>query len=147
MNLTYVRRPRGTDEPKTLTFVGSTWLTNVRHVGPRRPWCHIKDFFKKKSILSASLVGEPTKQVHNIQYTNNSKHIYNIQQSNMSNITSIDQTLPRHINIQTLQVLGCNARHSAELLCSTPPPLVLSTVWANSSPSEASCCVSEISKT
>jgi hypothetical protein len=46
-NLTYVRQPRGTDEPKTLTFVGSTWLTNVRHIGPRRPWCHVKDFFKK----------------------------------------------------------------------------------------------------
>jgi hypothetical protein len=41
MNLTYVHRPCGSDEPKTLMFVGSTWPTNVRHVVPQPPWCHI----------------------------------------------------------------------------------------------------------
>jgi hypothetical protein len=33
---------------------------------------------KKIPILFASPVGEPPKQVYNIQYTNNNKHIYNI---------------------------------------------------------------------
>jgi hypothetical protein len=165
MNRTYVRRPGGTNEPKTLTFVGSTWPMNVRHVGPHRPRCHVGLMFVGSPtniramwqpmniriflffpILSASLTGEPLKQVYNIQYTNNSKHIDNIKQSNTSNITSIDPTPPRHINIQTLQVLECTAHHSAGSLYSAPPPLVLSTIWANSSPFEASRCESEISK-
>jgi hypothetical protein len=41
MKLTYVRRPCGTDEPKTLMFIDSTWPTNVRHVVPQPLWCHV----------------------------------------------------------------------------------------------------------
>jgi hypothetical protein len=103
------------------------------------------DFFKKNSCF-VYLPGQGASKT-GIQYTNSSKHIYNIKQSNMSNITSIDPTPPQHIKIQTLQVLECTARHSVGSLCSTPPPLVLSTVWANASPSEASYCESETSKT
>jgi hypothetical protein len=134
MNLPYVHRPCGTDEPKTLMLIGSFWPMNVCHVVLQPPWCHIGLMFvgslmnitatwqtrPAKSTPRGSYVLRGTDKHKNffkscfaclpgrgasktgIQYTNSSKHIYNIQQSNTSNITSIDPTPPRHIKIQTL---------------------------------------------
>jgi hypothetical protein len=55
-----------------------------------------------------------------------------------------------HIDITMKQrnekASDATTHHSAKLLSSAPPPLVLSIAWTNSSPAAASQCESEASK-
>jgi hypothetical protein len=156
------------------TFVGGAWPMNISHVGLCPSSCHVCSMFVGSltnikamwqsrqpwplcsSVLKNFLfcLSLRPRSIQNMYKQTDIQYITIQQVSNTSNITSIQYikhykypTPLRHINIQTSHVIECTTRHSTVSLCSTPPPLVLSTVWVKSSPVETSRCESETSMT
>jgi hypothetical protein len=94
----------GTDKSKTLTFVGSTWLTNVRHVVPRPPWCHGGLMFVSSptNIIAMWQTRPPTSTPHGFYICRrNDEQKDFFKKNHVLSASQADETPKQVYNIQT----------------------------------------------
>jgi hypothetical protein len=144
MNIRYIHRWCSTDKSNGIAFVGVWSPTNVWAICPgsrSRPCGKLMNFFICCLFWLPSWLGSLQNRHNYI--------IYSLQQVQyIKKCIKLIQhyIIPSHLNI-TMKLKNQEvAHHSLRSLSSAPPPLVLSTTWANTSPTIALRGESKVSK-